>query len=132
MLNNTLRGYKKLYTKAFLQLRNIDAVKQHLSVNQMSSCLCGTLYYKNQRLNSIDNRINSKNVRGYSTQSDQHRQKAIIETTTPKIVIDKIRLGKVLPDQTIDGAGVNLRDKIEPYVKLARWDKPIGELHYKH
>ncbi|XP_072947086.1 4-hydroxybenzoate polyprenyltransferase, mitochondrial [Epargyreus clarus] len=122
MLNTTFRGYKKLYTKAFLQLRHIDAVEQHTSVSQ-SSCLCGTLYYKNQRLNSIDNRI-SRCVRVHSTQSDQHRQKAVIETTTPKIVIDKIRLGKVLPGASI--GGVSLFDKIEPYVKLARWDKPIG------
>lgn len=51
--------------------------------------------------------------RVHSTQSDSHRQKVVIETTVPKILVDKKKF--------------NLWESVEPYIKLARWDKPIGK-----
>lgn len=60
--------------------------------------------------------------RVHSTHSDQHRQKVVIETSTPKIVIDK-----VLPvEEEVLKKKDLLWEKVEPYVKLARWDRPIG------
>lgn len=61
------------------------------------------------------------NVRVHSTQSDHHRQKVVIETSQPKIVIDK--LSEVLPDSQRKQIW---KDKVLPYVRLARWDRPIG------
>ncbi|KAJ0184161.1 hypothetical protein K1T71_000584 [Dendrolimus kikuchii] len=64
--------------------------------------------------------LNVKRV--HSTHSDQHRQKVVIETSTPKIIIDK-----VLPVEEEVLKKTDLWwSKIEPYVKLARWDRPIG------
>lgn len=62
--------------------------------------------------------------RVHSTHSDQHRQKAVIETSEPS-VIDKLRFEKIIPIEKEDR---KLWDIIDPYVKLARWDKPIGKL----
>ncbi|XP_059050252.1 4-hydroxybenzoate polyprenyltransferase, mitochondrial [Achroia grisella] len=66
-------------------------------------------------------RILIQHIRVHSTGSDSHRQKVVIETTRPKIVIDK-----VLPDREIVDKRVDFRSVLEPYVKLARWDRPIG------
>ncbi|XP_045456166.1 4-hydroxybenzoate polyprenyltransferase, mitochondrial [Melitaea cinxia] len=63
-------------------------------------------------------------MRVHSTQSDQHRQKVVIETSTPKITIDKIK-----NDDADSKKATSLsvwKDKIVPYIKLARWDRPIG------
>ncbi|KPJ00413.1 4-hydroxybenzoate polyprenyltransferase, mitochondrial [Papilio xuthus] len=59
-------------------------------------------------------------------QTDHHRQKVVIETSTPKIVIDKTR-NEVLPDEkSIDIRLSTLWKKVDPYIRLARWDRPIG------
>ncbi|KAM3955271.1 ubiquinone biosynthesis protein COQ2, mitochondrial [Aphomia sociella] len=72
--------------------------------------------------NIFDNqRLLFKNVRVQSTSSDSHRQKVVIETTSPKIVIDK-----VLPDKKILDKKLDVRRIVDPYIKLARWDRPIG------
>ncbi|XP_073966201.1 ubiquinone biosynthesis protein COQ2, mitochondrial [Choristoneura fumiferana] len=97
MLKAALHNYSKLRLP-LLQIVNVQIATKNLQ----KSCLCG-LYFKNRY-----------NVRVHSTQSD-HRQKAVIETTP---VIDKLE---------IDRTRVQLlREKIVPYAKLARWDKPIG------
>lgn len=85
------------------------------------SCLCGQVYLKKQGHN---HRYEISRI--YSTQSDQHRQKVVIETQTPKIVYDKLG-GKVLPDRDeIEAKAGFWKEKIDPYIKLARWDRPIG------
>ena len=84
------------------------------------SCLCGQIYLKKEK----NHRYEISRI--YSTQSDQHRQKVVIETTTPKIVYDKLG-GKVLPDrEEIEAKALSWKEKIDPYLKLARWDRPIG------
>lgn len=107
MLNSSLRTYKhlkKLLTKNFIQN----------SLPKKYSCLCGHVYYK------PDSQFIA---RVHSTQSDQHRQKVVIETSTPNI--EKLRYEKVLPLE--DDKKLLWRDKVDPYLKLARWDKPIGK-----
>ncbi|XP_046976201.1 4-hydroxybenzoate polyprenyltransferase, mitochondrial [Vanessa cardui] len=120
MFNSSLRSYKIINIKTFLLKANQYS---NGSIN-ITSCLCGHSYLKNKR--SLD-RVQLKNIRVHSTQSDQHRQKVVIETSTPKIVIHKIK-DKVLPDEKDVEASLRLawKDKINPYIKLARWDKPIG------
>ncbi|XP_063545081.1 4-hydroxybenzoate polyprenyltransferase, mitochondrial [Cydia strobilella] len=99
MLNMSLRNYHRLR----IPLTQI----QNLHTNIQKSCLCGNIYLNKYK-------YDIKQVRVHSTQSD-HRQKAVIETTN---VIDKL---------SIDKRGLELwRVKIDPYVKLARWDRPIG------
>ncbi|CAH0731206.1 unnamed protein product, partial [Brenthis ino] len=104
MLYPILNTYKPFVKHAIRQL-----IKQHKSRSFKY------LYINNQR---------NLNIRIYSTQSDHHRQKAIIETSAPKLVIEKLN-EKVLP-----GGKSNLhlvwKDKIDPYIKLSRWDRPIG------
>ncbi|CAG9133607.1 unnamed protein product [Plutella xylostella] len=61
-------------------------------------------------------------IRVYSTQSDHHRQKVVIDTSEPKIVLDK--------EDKLKTEG-RLRSKplwehVEPYVHLSRLNKPIG------
>ncbi|KAL4720880.1 hypothetical protein ACJJTC_003014 [Scirpophaga incertulas] len=81
-------------------------------------CLCQRLYLNNYR-------VEFKNVRVHSTQSDQHRQKVIIETSEPKIVIDNEKLlrEKLVDERTLQELW---KIKVDPYIKLARWDRPIG------
>nr|XP_032528057.1 4-hydroxybenzoate polyprenyltransferase, mitochondrial-like [Danaus plexippus plexippus] len=82
------------------------------------------LYGQNQLRN---HKYRFRNARIYSTQSDRHRQKAVIETTTPKIVLDKIKEEKMLPEEKIEsGLSLLYQEKIMPYIRLARWDRPIG------
>lgn len=79
------------------------------------------------KVHQRQDRIIFSNLRVHSTQSDQHRQKVVIETSTPKIVIDKLRMEKVLPlEKNVEYRKEFWRDKFMPYAKLARWDKPIG------
>ncbi|VVC87605.1 unnamed protein product [Leptidea sinapis] len=65
----------------FLETKYKQILQMHKAM-PVSQCICGHLYYKHQRLDKL--------YRVHSTQSDQHRQKVVIETSTPKIVIDKI------------------------------------------
>ncbi|XP_050360200.1 4-hydroxybenzoate polyprenyltransferase, mitochondrial-like [Nymphalis io] len=122
MLNSSLRSYKIINIKTFL-LKSKTNQYSNGPIN-ITSCLCGSSYLKNQR-NS--DRVHLKHFRVHSTQTDQHRQKVVIETSTPKIVINKIK-DKVLPDEKDVEANLRLawREKINPYIKLARWDRPIG------
>ncbi|CAB3258091.1 unnamed protein product [Arctia plantaginis] len=57
--------------------------------------------------------------------SDQHRQKVVIETSTPKIVYEDLK-EKVLTGPSDVVEETFWKEKIDPYVKLARWDRPIG------
>ncbi|XP_061381687.1 4-hydroxybenzoate polyprenyltransferase, mitochondrial [Danaus plexippus] len=83
-------------------------------------CLYGQNHLRNHK-------YRFRNARIYSTQSDRHRQKAVIETTTPKIVLDKIKEEKMLPEEKIEsGLSLLYQEKIMPYIRLARWDRPIG------
>ncbi|CAH2246926.1 jg18641 [Pararge aegeria aegeria] len=84
------------------------------------------MYLKNQRY--LDNsRLHIKYVRAHSTQSDHHRQKVVIETSTPKIVIDKIKVEKLADEKVVETSLEMIwREKIVPYIQLSRWDKPIG------
>lgn len=89
------------------------------SIPKPYSCLCGQIYLKNQ-----NHRYNITRV--HSTKSDHHRQKVVIETSTPKIVYDNLK-PKVLPDGSDIVESTSFwQEKIDPYVKLARWDRPIG------
>ncbi|XP_050679175.1 4-hydroxybenzoate polyprenyltransferase, mitochondrial [Leptidea sinapis] len=90
-------------------LRQYKQILQMHKAMPVSQCICGHLYYKHQRLDKL--------YRVHSTQSDQHRQKVVIETSTPKIVIDKI------PHSNLK---VYWRDKVDPYIQLSRWDRPTG------
>ncbi|XP_063836332.1 4-hydroxybenzoate polyprenyltransferase, mitochondrial [Ostrinia nubilalis] len=115
MFNTTLKQCKPLQIKTLLQYRNVTFASKHKLVvtAQFHSCLC------RHRQDFF------KNARTHSTQSDQHRQKVVIETTEPKIVIDN----KVLPDEKlIDEKTLQefWKRKVLPYVQLARWDRPIG------
>ncbi|RVE45225.1 hypothetical protein evm_010115 [Chilo suppressalis] len=116
MLNRTVRSHNILQFKKLLrtQTSNVSVRRALFYTPVVTSCLC-----QNQRLRIINN------VRVHSTQSDQHRQKVVIETSEPKIVIDN---SKVLQDKLIDESTLRefWRRKVDPYVKLARWDRPIG------
>lgn len=115
MLNMSLHTYSHL--KKLLQAKNL--IIQKYPIPKQYSCVC--------HLNFKPNRFNFKNdnkiLRVHSTQSDQHRQKVVIETSSPN-VIDKLSYDKILP---LKGDRLIWRDKIDPYLKLARWDKPIGK-----
>ncbi|XP_060808354.1 4-hydroxybenzoate polyprenyltransferase, mitochondrial [Amyelois transitella] len=95
MLNTLCKNYKIPYKILCLTSYN-NVLKIQLKTWARSPV------FLNQRLE----------CRVHSTQSDSHRQKVVIETTVPKIAIDKKKL--------------DLWNTVEPYVKLARWDKPIG------
>ncbi|CAH2083299.1 unnamed protein product [Euphydryas editha] len=62
----------------------------------------------------------------YCKRGDQHRQKVVIETSTPKIVLDKIKNDDESDSKKVDTGLNTWKDRIDPYMKLARWDKPIG------
>ncbi|XP_026747849.1 4-hydroxybenzoate polyprenyltransferase, mitochondrial [Trichoplusia ni] len=114
MLNKTLKIYKiPQYTSLLQRTIELNANLKTLSHIRPYSCLCGQVYIRK-----------SINVsRDHSTRND-HRQKAVIETTTPKIVYEKLQ---ELPNSSQIPTIENFwRDKVDPYVKLARWDKPIG------
>ncbi|CAG4974583.1 unnamed protein product [Colias eurytheme] len=110
MLNTGLR-YTKMHFKPLFRITTLHLPKQIANVQRLS-CLCGQPYYKDQK--KVFHRV-------HSTQSDQRRQKVVIETSTPKIVIEKIK-----DDKLGSSLSLNWREKIDPYVRLARWDKPIG------
>ncbi|CAG9790443.1 unnamed protein product [Diatraea saccharalis] len=119
MLNGTIKTYNIIQMKKLLQLKSLNTSfqRQFLNTPIIRSCMCQQVFILNQRLDNL------YNVRVHSTQSDQHRQKVVIETSEPKIVYDK-----VLPDKLIDERTLSYlwKRKVDPYVKLARWDRPIG------
>ncbi|XP_038220513.1 4-hydroxybenzoate polyprenyltransferase, mitochondrial [Zerene cesonia] len=110
MLNTGLR-YTKMHLKPLLRITSLNLPKQIANVQRLS-CLCGQTYGDQRKIL----------YRLHSTQSDQRRQKVVIETSTPKIVIEKLKDDKL----SASSLSLNWREKIDPYVKLARWDKPIG------
>ncbi|CAK1592598.1 unnamed protein product [Parnassius mnemosyne] len=131
MLNTNLIGLKITNLKSFLRLTNTNvSLKKtlYLSTGKTAHpCLCGQVYFKKEQRRG--DRVFYKNDRFHTTHSDQHRQKVVIETSTPKIIIDEIeRRKKVLPvEKSIDvRLGDLWKNKIDPYVKLARWDRPVG------
>ncbi|CAK1554308.1 unnamed protein product [Leptosia nina] len=97
-----------------MKIQPLLQINRHLTkhISQLPSQYACGLYYRNQR-QPVFNRV-------HSTQSDHHRQKVVIDTSTPKIVIEKIKEGKE------ENIKFFWRDKVDPYIKLARWDKPIG------
>lgn len=107
MLCPTLRSYKP-FVKQML-LRQFTKNKSTSNFNHL-----------------IIKNLNQRNfcniIRLYSTQSDSHRQKVVIETASPKIVIDKL-------NEKADSNKLKLlwNEKIDPYIKLSRWDRPIGK-----
>ncbi|XP_034839013.1 4-hydroxybenzoate polyprenyltransferase, mitochondrial [Maniola hyperantus] len=123
MLNTIMRSYKRLGLYHILKY----ARKQYNISNTIrwKSCSCGNMYFTNQRL--YENRLFIRNTRMHSTQSEHHRQKVVIETSTPKIVIDKIKVEESTNENTTETSlGLFWREKIDPYIKLSRWDKPTG------
>ncbi|KAG6461583.1 4-hydroxybenzoate polyprenyltransferase, mitochondrial [Manduca sexta] len=88
------------------QIIQMGRFLQNLKIPSSAQCVCYHSQYVQTRV--------------HSTHSDQHRQKVVIETTTPKIVLDKLGIDKREHRKEV------WRDKILPYVKLARWDKPVG------
>ncbi|KOB64581.1 UbiA prenyltransferase domain-containing protein, partial [Operophtera brumata] len=114
MLNTSLRAYKH-HVKRLLPAKNLITQSK---LPEQYSCLCGHVYLKPDRTHLKSD----FKMRVHSTQSDQHRQKVVLETSTPN-VIDKLRYEKMLP---LKEDKVLWIDKIDPYFKLARWDKPIA------
>lgn len=111
-MNQSLKTCKII--PSLLQMKNVQ------NKTAKYSCLCGQVFLrKNQRQDGSY----FKNARVHSTQSDQHRQKVVLETSTP--VIDKLRLDKVLDKEGVEKK--DWRDSIYPYIELGRWDKPIGK-----
>ncbi|XP_045782978.1 4-hydroxybenzoate polyprenyltransferase, mitochondrial [Maniola jurtina] len=121
MLNTSMRSYKRLGIYHILKY----ARKQYINNTiRWKSCSCGNIYFTNQR---NENRLFIRNTRVHSTQSDHHRQKVVIETSTPKIVIDKIKVEKSTNENTAETSlALFWREKIDPYIKLSRWDKRTG------
>ncbi|CAF4912969.1 unnamed protein product [Pieris macdunnoughi] len=107
MLTTSLRHCTNINRNPLVQL-NRHILRQFSNLSKM--CMCGTSYQRQTVF-----------YRVHSTQSDHHRQKVIIETTAPKIVLNKIKEDKKGKDYRFFW-----RDKVDPYIKLARWDKPIG------
>uniref|UniRef100_A0A2A4JX67 4-hydroxybenzoate polyprenyltransferase, mitochondrial n=1 Tax=Heliothis virescens TaxID=7102 RepID=A0A2A4JX67_HELVI len=127
MLNSSIKMYKLSQITSLIQKSIYLNTKRKISNYPPLpySCICGQVYLKKAYPNH-----RYEITRVHSTQSDQHRQKVVIETTTPKIVINKLgeKLpGQKFPDRTdLDEKAGFWKDKVDPYVKLARWDRPIG------
>ncbi|KAJ2942489.1 hypothetical protein O0L34_g16094 [Tuta absoluta] len=105
--------------RTLLQLKRIQLRNIH-NVPMIHSCVCGKVYKKDE---CQRNGLHYKNIRVHSTSSDQHRQKVVIETSNTDEILRRSA------DRTSEKSEHTLavwRAKIEPYAKLARWDKPIG------
>ncbi|XP_049884260.1 4-hydroxybenzoate polyprenyltransferase, mitochondrial [Pectinophora gossypiella] len=99
------------------QIRRLVARQIH-NYPRIQSCICGHVYSNNkyQRYSAF-----VESLRIHSTSSDQHRQKVVIETSTPEVLAREVdKVTEKLKEQ------LTLRERIEPYAQLARWDKPIG------
>ncbi|KPJ19530.1 4-hydroxybenzoate polyprenyltransferase, mitochondrial [Papilio machaon] len=119
MMNTNLKHFNIKNIKTLLRITRVSNLNRTFyQSKEQNPCLCGHVYYK-----QIDRR---HTVRLYSAQTDQHRQKVVIETSTPKIVIDKKR-NEVLSEENIDVRLSTLLKKVNPYIRLARWDRPIEE-----
>ncbi|XP_045541322.1 4-hydroxybenzoate polyprenyltransferase, mitochondrial [Papilio machaon] len=119
MLNTNLKHFNIKNIKTLLHITRVSNLNRTYYQNkEQNTCLCGHVYYK-----QIDRR---HTVRLYSAQTDQHRQKVVIETSTPKIVIDKKRNDVLAEEKNIDVRLSTLLKKVDPYIRLARWDRPIG------
>ncbi|XP_068627224.1 4-hydroxybenzoate polyprenyltransferase, mitochondrial [Battus philenor] len=125
MINTNLICRKITNLKCLQRIVNSVNLKRTLYIptSGLQQYLCGQLCNKNELVI-----VRYKNARFYSIQSDHRRQKVVIETSTPKIIIDKESREELLPaEKKVD---VRLsefwNEKIIPYVKLARWDRPIG------
>lgn len=128
MLNRHLTmSTRKLQSYATLfQYKN---ARKNLNSLHRNICLCGTYYVPTyERTRTIETLSFKPYIRLHSTQSDQHRQKVVLETVTPKIVLEKVSSleQKVLPDDKREKT-VSWRDNVDPYIKLMRLDKPIGK-----
>ncbi|XP_023938483.2 4-hydroxybenzoate polyprenyltransferase, mitochondrial [Bicyclus anynana] len=122
MLNTCIRSYKMLDIKSIMKYASKRYINNSIWIK---TCPCGNMYFKNQRL--FENRLFLKNIRVHSTQSDHHRQKVVMETSTPKIVIEKIEIEKLAHNKSINRSLSKFwRKNVDPYIKLSRWDKPIG------
>ncbi|XP_045525764.1 4-hydroxybenzoate polyprenyltransferase, mitochondrial [Pieris brassicae] len=108
MLTTSLRHCTNININLLVQSKR-HILRQFSNLPKM--CMCGTRYQRQ----TIFYRV-------HSTQSDHHRQKVIIETTAPKIVLNK----QIKEDKKERDFRLFWRDKVDPYIKLARWDKPIG------
>lgn len=127
MLNTNLLGLKATTLKSLLRLvhTSINRSLHTPATAKRHQCLCRQFRYKNGPSTELRGKL-----RLYSAQSDRHRQKVVIEAA-PKIVLDKTeRREKLVPvEKTIDVRLSALwKEKIDPYIKLARWDRPIGKL----
>ncbi|XP_013163306.1 PREDICTED: 4-hydroxybenzoate polyprenyltransferase, mitochondrial [Papilio xuthus] len=118
MINTNLKHFNITNLKTLLRVTKVSNIKRTIyQTKKQNPCLCGHVYRQIDRKGII---------RLYSAQTDHHRQKVVIETSTPKIVIDKTR-NEVLPDEkSIDIRLSTLWKKVDPYIRLARWDRPIG------
>lgn len=106
MLHPTLKCYKPLLKHV---LKQFTKHKSTSTINHLS-------------IKNVNQRNSLNIIRIYSTQSDSHRQKVVIQTSAPKIVIDKL-------NEKADSKKLKLlwSEKIDPYIKLSRWDRPIGK-----
>ncbi|KAI5639357.1 ubiA prenyltransferase family domain-containing protein [Phthorimaea operculella] len=84
------------------------------------SCICGKVYKKHEYQR---NGLRFSSIRVHSTSSDQHRQKVVIETSNPDEILRQSTNKTLKKSEDILAVW---RAKIDPYAKLARWDKPIG------
>lgn len=107
MLNRLCRT---IDLKILLSLQNGGRAKLHLPDIERKLCSC----------------MNSNASRFHSSLSDSRRQKVLLETSTPKIVLEKVIDNKVLPDEKKLSKLSEWREIIDPYLKLMRIDKPIG------
>lgn len=110
-------------TLLLIQNGRLHVKNLHILSAVNSVCLCGR-YSSGSNFNQP--------FRIHSSLSDSKRQKVVLETSTPKIVIDKLPSinNKVLPDEnnSIRNKFLEFKDLIDPYLKLMRIDKPIGKL----
>ncbi|XP_041983562.1 4-hydroxybenzoate polyprenyltransferase, mitochondrial [Aricia agestis] len=114
MLNHSIRSCKRMSLSTLVH-GNLKYFSNY--THQLKWCLCG-------QIRSSPQKQMLKNIRVYSMHSDQRRQRIVMETSTPKIVINKNKLDKT---ESIEISTKNVfREKVDPYIKLARWDRPIG------
>ncbi|XP_037966865.2 4-hydroxybenzoate polyprenyltransferase, mitochondrial [Plutella xylostella] len=110
-----------------LLMFNIKYAARHIHSLSKAPCICQQARIRTTLLRACQQyqqlRVKPLElIRVYSTQSDHHRQKVVIDTSEPKLVLDK--------EDKLKTEG-RLRSKplwehVEPYVQLSRLNKPIG------
>ncbi|XP_026325346.1 4-hydroxybenzoate polyprenyltransferase, mitochondrial isoform X2 [Hyposmocoma kahamanoa] len=121
MLYTTIKSTSLLNLRTLIHINSVTVQRKLITTNvDVTSCLCGNVYFQRQQRD-----VFYRQGRIYSTSSDQHRQKVVIETSTPKIVLNKVYEDQK-EVQDVESRLEIWKSRIDPYAKLARWDKPIG------